>query len=101
MPTSLPALERVLIDGEPQSLVSGMLNLLLMQLESYLSQAASSPPASSATARIRINWRIVVPLFACCRKSIGQASRVLRDAALRAAPQHEVLSFCRKELTSS
>jgi hypothetical protein len=27
------ALERVLVDGEPQGLVSGMLNLLLLQLE--------------------------------------------------------------------
>jgi hypothetical protein len=27
------ALERVLVDGQPQGLVSGMLNLLLMQLE--------------------------------------------------------------------
>lgn len=31
--TKKVALERVLVDGQPQGLVSGMLNLLLMQLE--------------------------------------------------------------------
>jgi hypothetical protein len=31
--TEKVALERVLIDGQPQNIISGMLNLLLMQLE--------------------------------------------------------------------
>jgi hypothetical protein len=31
--TDKVALDRVLIDGQPQSIISGMLNLLLMQLE--------------------------------------------------------------------
>ena len=31
--TDKVALERVLIDGQPQNIISGMLNLLLMQLE--------------------------------------------------------------------
>ena len=31
--TEKVALDRVLIDGQPQSIISGMLNLLLMQLE--------------------------------------------------------------------